>query len=123
MLYWLQESDKSELTGGMRMEVAVVIVVLLLSIACAVISVFQFKEKGVLFNNAYLFASKQEQETMDKKPHYRQSGIVFAFLSSIFLCIAAECVLKTGWLWWIEGALCIVVLAYAITSSVKTIRK
>ncbi len=105
------------------MEVVVVIIVILLSIACAVISVFQFKEKGVLFNNAYIYASKQERETMDKKPHYRQSGIVFVFLSSIFLCIAAECVLETGWLWWVEGALCIAVLVYAIISSIKTIRK
>ncbi len=105
------------------MDVVVVIIVLLLSIACAVISVFQFKEKGFLFNNAYIYASKQERETMDKKLHYRQSGIVFAILSSIFLCIAAECVLKIGWLWWVEGALCIAVLVYAIISSVKTIRK
>ncbi len=105
------------------MDVVVVIIVLLLSITCAVISVFQFKEKGFLFNNAYIYASKQERETMDKKPHYRQSGIVFAILSSIFLCIAAECVLEIGWLWWVEGALCIAVLVYAIISSVKTIRK
>ncbi len=101
----------------------VVIIVTLLSIACAVISVFQFKGKGVLLNNAYIYASKQERETMDKKPHYRQSGIVFAFLSSIFLCIAAECVLETGWLWWVEGALFIAVLVYAIISSIKTNRK
>ncbi len=105
------------------MDVVVVIIVILLSIACAVISVFQFKEKGFLFNNAYIYASKRERETMDKKPYYRQSGIVFAFLSSIFLCIAAECVLETGWLWWVEGALCIAVLVYAIFSSIKTIRK
>lgn len=105
------------------MDVVVAIVVILLSIACTVISIFQFKEKGFLFNNAYIYASKQERETMDKKPHYRQSGIVFAFLSSIFLCIAAECVLETGWLWWVEGVLCIAVLVYAIISSIKTMRK
>jgi len=107
----------------MNMNAVVAIIVLLLSIACAVISVFQFKGKGFLFNNAYIYASKQERETMDKKPHYRQSGIVFAFLSSIFLCIAAECALKIGWLCWVEGALCIAVLVYAIISSVKTSRK
>ena len=28
-----------------------------------------FKEKGFLLNNAYIYASKQERETMDKKPH------------------------------------------------------
>lgn len=105
------------------MDVVGVMGVLLLSITCAVISIFQFKEKGFLFNNAYIYASKQERETMDKKPYYRQSGIVFALLSSIFLCIAAECALETGWLWWAEGALCIALLAYAIISSVKANKK
>ena len=104
------------------MNVVVVIVVLLLSIVCAVISFFQFKGKGFLFNNAYIFASKQERAVMDKKPHYRQSGIVFAFLSSIFLFIAAEYVWETGWLWCVEGGLCIAVLVYAIVSSIKTIK-
>ncbi len=75
-----------------------VITSIVLSVICAVISFFQFREKGFLFNNAYIYASGQERETMDKKPHYRQSGIVSAFLSSIFLCVAAECVFETGWL-------------------------
>lgn len=101
------------------MDLAVSIVVLLLSIVFAAISVFQFKEKGVLLNNAYFYASKQEREKMDKKPHYRQSGIVFAFISAIFFCIAAECILKTGWLWWVISALVAAVLVYAVVSSVK----
>jgi len=94
-----------------------------LSVICAIISFFQFQEKGFLFNNAYIYASKQERETMDKKPYYRQSGIVFAFLTGIFLCVVLECIFETGWLWWMEGALCIAVISYAIISSVKTIRK
>ncbi len=101
------------------MDVTTAMIVLFLSIACAVISVFQFQEKGFLFNNAYIYATKQEREKMDKSPHYRQSGIVFAFLAAIFFCIAAECILKTGWLQWVEGALAVAVLAYAIISSVK----
>ena len=113
-----------EACGGISMENFIgVIIGIVLSVVCAVISFFQFREKGFLFNNAYIYASKQERETMDKKPHYRQSGIVFAFLSSIFLCIGVECVLETGWLWWVEGALCITVLAYAIISSVLANKK
>ena len=73
-----------------------IIINIVLTVVCAVISFFQFRNKGFLFNNSYIYASKQERETMDKKPHYRQSGIVFAFLSSIHLCMAAECILKTG---------------------------
>lgn len=101
------------------MDLAVIIFVLLLSMACAVISVLQFMEKGFLFNNAYIYATKQEREKMDKSPHYRQSGIVFAFISAIFLCIAIEGILETGWMWWIQGALIVAVLVYAIISSIK----
>ena len=100
-----------------------VITSIVLSVICAVISFFQFREKGFLFNNAYIYASGQERETMDKKPHYRQSGIVSAFLSSIFLCAAAECVFETGWLRWTGGTLCIAAAVYAIISSVKKNQK
>ena len=105
------------------MNIAVGIVVLLLSMACAVISVFQFRRKGFLFNNAYLYAGKREKEKMNKAPHYRQSGVVFAFLSALFLCIAAVCILKTSWLGWISSALTVGVLIYAIVSSVRELGK
>lgn len=90
-----------------------------LALVCLIISIMQFKEKGFLFNNAYIWASKQERETMDKKPHYRQSGIAFALCSALFFGMALACILLTGWLWLIVGALAIVVLIYAIASSVK----
>ncbi|MBQ8536015.1 MAG: DUF3784 domain-containing protein [Clostridia bacterium] len=90
-----------------------------LAVACLIISVMQFNEKGLLFNNAYIWASKLERETMDKKPYYRQSGIAFALCAAIFFCMALECILLTGWLWLIIGALAIVVLIYAIVSSMK----
>ena len=90
-----------------------------LAIACLIISITQFKEKGFLFNNAYIWASKQERRTMDKKPHYRQSGIAFAFIAALFFFMALECVFFTGWLWFIVGSLTVAVLVYAIASSVK----
>ena len=105
------------------MNIAVGIVVLLLSMACAVISVFQFRRKGFLFNNAYLYAGKREKEKMIKAPHYRQSGVVFAFLSALLLCIAVECVLKTGWLGWMANTLTVGVLIYAIVSSIRKLGK
>ena len=89
----------------------------ILAIVFLVISIMQFKEKGFLFNNAYIWASKQEREKLDKKPHYRQSAIAFALCSAIFLCMSIECILMTGWLWLVAGILCIAVLVYAIYSS------
>lgn len=54
-----------------------IIIISVVAIICFVLSYFQFKEKGFLFNNAYIYASKQERDTMDKKLHYKQSGLVF----------------------------------------------
>lgn len=75
-----------------------VIVLGIIALACFVISCLQLKEKGVLLNNAYIFASKQERETMDKKPHYKQSGVVFLFPGIIFLIDAINVILQIEWL-------------------------
>lgn len=99
------------------------IVLLLISIALFVISFFQFKERGPLLNNAYLFASEQERKTMDKKPHYRQSGIVFGLLGVIFLLIALEMLLKIGWLYYIVWAVAFIAIVYAVVSSIKVVIK
>lgn len=90
-----------------------------LALVSCIISILQFREKGFLFNNAYIWASRQERETMDKKPHYRQSGIVFALITAIFFFMALECVLFTGWLWLMVFLPAAALLVYAIASSVR----
>ena len=47
--------------------IIVTIVLGVIAVVCFAISFLQFIEKGFLFNNAYLYASKKEKETMDKK--------------------------------------------------------
>ena len=94
------------------------IVLGIMSIACFVLSYLQFNEKGFLFNNAYIYASKQEREVMDKKPHYRQSGIVFLLLGIIFAINAVDVILKTGWLFYIVIVISVIAIIYAIASSV-----
>ena len=91
----------------------------IVSIACFVFSYLQFNEKGFLFNNAYIYAFKQEREVMDKKPHYRQSGIVFLLLGIIFAINAVDVILKTGWLFYVAIIIAIIAVIYAILSSVK----
>lgn len=85
---------------------------------CFVFSYLQFYEKGFLFNNAYIYASKQERETMDKKPHYKQSGIVFMLIGIIFLINAIDMLLQTGWLFYLVIGIAIVAVVYAIVSSI-----
>ena len=94
------------------------IVLGVIAIICFVISYFQFNEKGFLFNNAYIYASKQERENMDKRPHYMQSGVVFALIGSIFSINAIDMLLQTGWLFYLVIVIVIVTIVYAIVSSV-----
>ena len=98
--------------------IAGAIIFALAAIACLVFSCLQFHEKGFLLNNAYIYASRQKRETMDKKPHYKQSGVVFLMLGMIFLIDAVEMILETGWLFYLVIAVAAIAIVYAIISSV-----
>ncbi len=100
------------------MEYILLAAMLLIAGLCAVISLRQFGGKGLLLNNAWLYASDQERKAMDKTPYYRQSGVVFALLAAVFLCLGLEAWLKTGWLMWLEWALLVALLVYAVASTV-----
>ena len=89
-----------------------------ISIICFIISYLQFNQKGFLFNNAYIYASKQERKNMDKKPHYKQSGIVFLLIGTIFIVNTVEIILQTGWLFYLMICIAIIAIVYAIISSV-----
>ena len=93
-------------------------ILFLVSVFAFITSIRSFMEKGFLLNNAYLYASKQERKTMDKKPHYRQSAIVFLSIGLIFLLIGLNMLFQTNWIFYIVIAIVIVTLIYAIVSSV-----
>lgn len=93
-----------------------------ISIFAIFMSIRSFMEKGFLFNNAYFYSSKQEREKMNKKPHYRQSAIVFLLLGLIFLLNTIAVLLEVNWIFYIVVAVVIVTLIYAIVSSI-TIEK
>ena len=81
-------------------------------------SVRSFMEKGFLFNNAYIYASKQEREKMNKKPYYRQSAIVFLLFGIVFLLLALAVLLEAYWISFVGVAVVIITLIYAIVSSI-----
>jgi len=88
-------------------------------LGCGIITAFQFKEKGFVFNNAYLWATKEERAAMDKRPHYRQSAVVFGLMTAFFFLLALRVILDTVWLG-VIGWLCILADAvYAVASSIK----
>ncbi len=98
---------------------AIVAVLLgLAAIGCFIFSHRQFRKKGFLFNNAYLYASEQERETMDKKPYYKQSGVVLALIGAMFAVSALDAVLQMKRLLWVTIGIALTAIVYAIVSSV-----
>ena len=85
----------------------------------AFLSALQFAEKGFLFHNTYIWASKTEREKMDKSPHYRQSAIVFCLLSAVFLVMGLSVVLQNHKIQLLEIPLIISALIYAIVSTIR----
>ena len=91
---------------------------LVLAIVAFIISFFSFREKGFLFNNAYLYASKEERATMDKKPHYRQSAVIFLMIGIIFLLNAMSSFWTNSWFSYMAIVVALIAIIYAIVSSV-----
>ena len=104
-------------------EIVLSCILFLIAIGAFVMSYRSFREKGFLFHNAYLYASKQERETMDKKPHYRQSAIVFLMIGVIFLLNGVSVLLTANWIFILVIAIAIVAIIYAIISSMAIERR
>ena len=94
------------------------IVLGLIAIAFFVFACMHFLGKGFLLNNAYIYASKEEREKMDKKPHYKQSGIVFLLMGIVFAINAVDMVFQTTWLFYLVLAVIVAAIVYAIVSAV-----
>ncbi len=94
-----------------------------LAIVTLIISVRSFNNKGFLFNNTYIYASKQERETIDKKPYYRQTAIVFLILCLVFIVIGVSVVLNNSRIILLEIPLFLAVIIYSIVSSVQISKK
>ena len=71
-------------------EIIVASILFAISIFLFFMSVRSFMEKGFLFNNAYIYASKEEREKMNKKPHYHQGRHSVRKLSPFCFCNQSE---------------------------------
>lgn len=88
----------------------------LVAITCFIVSCFQFKEKGFLYNNAYIYVSKEEKERMNKTPYYNQSGMVFILIGIIFLLNSIDMLLKTDWIFYFVIVVAVSVIVYTVVS-------
>ncbi len=99
------------------------VIIFVVATASLVIGVFQFLQKGALLNNAYLHATAEERENTDYRPYYMQSGIVFCAIALIFYLNAAEVFLNSGVLFYAAIILALILILYAIISSVLLRKK
>lgn len=104
-------------------EIIMGIVVFILSLIAFVISILSFMQKGFMFNNAYIYATKEERENMNKRPYYRQTAITFLLIGIIFLLLGIDVLIKISWLSYVTIMLAVVTLIYSIVSTVKIERK
>ena len=78
-----------------------------------------FMERGFLLNNAYIYATKEEREAMDKKPYYRQSAIVFCLLSIVFVIIGLSVLFQNGNIGLLVIPIAVAAIIFAVVSSVR----
>ena len=98
--------------------IAAAIIFFVIAAAAFFMSGLSFVEKGFLFNNAYIYASKEMREKMDKKPYYRQSATVFLLIGLIFLLNGFSVIFETKWIFYAVIAVVVIAMVYAIVSSV-----
>lgn len=99
-------------------DIIAAIILLAVSLLLFAVSIRSFLERGFLFNNAYLYASQKERETMNKKPYYRQSAVIFFMMGIIFLLIGIAILLNAFWITYIAEAIILVILVYAVASGI-----
>ena len=101
------------------LEMVIVIFAFIVAGALLIISIRSFMNRGFLFNNAFLYASKEEREKMDKKPYYRQTAIVFLLLSIVFVIIGLSVVFRDSRINLIEIPFIVAAVVYAIVSTIR----
>ena len=100
-------------------EMIVAVIVFAVAGVMLLLSVRSFQERGFLLNNAWLYASERQRETMNRKPYYRQSAIVFCILSLVFIVCGLSVVLQNSRIVLLEIPLIAGVVIYAIVSTVQ----
>ena len=100
-------------------ELVIAIIVFVLAGGLLVLGIRHFMERGFLLNNAYLYASRETRETMDKKPYYRQSAVVLCLVSGIFAILGLSLVLRNDRILLLEILLVAAVIVYALASAVR----
>ena len=106
-----------------KFEVVLLVSMLLFSAISFIIGFFQFREKGFLFNNAYIYASEEERSSMNKAPYYRQSAITFCICGVMLIPIGLAVIPGWNWLFRVGNVFAVLLCIYSIVSTVRIKRK
>lgn len=102
-------------------------VLAVIMLMCSLISFFisyqQFKERGFLFHNAYVYASKEDRNKMNKRPYYQQSAKVFFGIGIIFILNSLQVVVKKTWVFYMILVFAFILIVYAIGSAMDSSRE
>ena len=98
--------------------IATAIIFFVIAASAFVMSALSFMGKGFLFNNAYIYTSKEMRAKLNKKPHYRQSATVFLMVGLIFLLNGLNVIFNSKRFFYAVIAIVIITCIYAIVSSV-----
>lgn len=107
------------------METWQIVMGVILSLAAAglaLLGVRHLRCRGRLFNNGWLYATRQQREQMAparKAAYYRQSGTVFCLLAGVFVLLAVSVLTERHWPYAVEALLLVVTLIYAVRSTAK----
>lgn len=86
----------------------------MISAGSLVIAVLQFKAMGPVFTNAYLPASPQEREKLNKKLEYRLAAVVFSVLCLLFALVTLGIAMQLPVLFFVAIAGGILLVAYVV---------
>ena len=99
-------------------EIVLAIIFVVIAGVLLFFSIRSFFERGVLLNNAYIYATKEERKTMNKKPYYRQTAVVFCILSVVFVIIGLSVLFRNGNIALLVIPLAVAAIIYAVVSTV-----
>ena len=100
-----------------------IIIMLIMAGIFALLSFRSFREKGFLFNNAYIYAAEEERKTMNKKPWYRQTAIASGLFSIASILMVLHMIFGNKVFLILQITTIIGAVLYAIISSVIITRR
>lgn len=99
-------------------ELITFIIVLVFATILIVLSLLQKMHKGIPLNNKYIYASKEDKETMNKDLLYTQSSITFFLLGLMLLLVLLSSILDTKIFFYLDFILIFILVLYLIYSEI-----